>query len=139
MKKIRLLSLCLLYGIICCNHPESDAKKINADEKSVSTPNDTLQVLTNEIPEAMDSIQNNSEIVFKEEEPSKRKHDKKSAGALNLTEESQRDPKSYIIPGFVKNTFVKEGNSYSFKRVVKNNEDTRVGCVEEDMNYLLHL
>lgn len=83
---------------------------------------------TNENIIKPDSTKNESATVFSVNEQTKKKRDKKPEEVDFLTEAVKREEQNYIIPGFVRNVFIKDGNNYQFKRVVKQNEDRRVGC-----------
>jgi hypothetical protein len=128
MKKIQLLTILSFSGLIACNNPETDSEKLIHNENNMPTQNDKNKVLTNETITELDSTKNNSTTVFSVSEQTKKKRDKKPAEVDFLTEGFQRDEKNYIIPGFVRNVFIKDGNNYYFKRVVKQDEDSRVGC-----------
>jgi hypothetical protein len=128
MKKIKLLSILYISGLLACNNPEKNSEKLILNEKNLSTQNDKLKVLTNETITELDSNKNYSRTVVSVNGQTNKKQDKTAAKNDFLIESVQRDEKNYIIPGFVRNEFIKDGNNYYFKRVVKQEEDSRVGC-----------
>jgi hypothetical protein len=128
MKKIQLLSILLFYGLIACNNSEKASEKLILNENSIPTQNDKNKELANETITELDSTKNNSTKVFSASEQKKEKRNKKTAEVDFLTEDVQLDEKNYIISGFVRNTFIKNGITYYYKRIVKNDEDSRVGC-----------
>jgi hypothetical protein len=128
MKKIQLLTLLLFSGLIACNNPETASEKLNLNEKNMPSHNDKNKEIANETITELDSTKNNSSAVFSVSEQKKEKRNKKTAEVDFLTENVQHDEKNYIISGFIRNIFIKDGSTYYFKRVVKNDEDSRVGC-----------
>lgn len=128
MKKIQLLTLLLFSGLIACNNPETASEKLNLNEKNMPSHNDKNKEIANETITELDSTKNNSSAVFSVSEQKKEKRNKKPAEVDFLTEDVQYDEKNYIISGFIRNIFIKDGSTYYFKRVVKHDQDTRVGC-----------
>ena len=127
MKKTQFLAILSFSGLIACNTPETYSEKLILIENNLPTQIDTNKVLTNEIISELDTTKNKSTTVFSVSEQTKEKRDKKPAELDFLTEGDQLNEKDYIIPGFVKNEFIKKGNTYYFKRIVKKDEDSRVG------------
>lgn len=124
MRKIQLLFILSFCGLISCNNPETDSEKTILHENNIPTQNDKNKVLINESITELDSTKNNNTTAFSDSEQTK----KKRVAVDLLTESVQGDEKNYINPGFVRNVFIKDGNNYYFKRVVKQDEDSRVGC-----------
>jgi hypothetical protein len=128
MKKIQFLTILSLSGLIACNNPETASEKLILNENNIPTQNDKNKELANEIITELDSTKNNSTNGFSVSEQKKEKRNKKPAEVDFLKEDVQLDEKNYIISGFVRNIFIKDGNTCYFKRVVKHDEDSRVGC-----------
>ena len=128
MKKIQVLTILFLSGLVGCNHPETASEKLILNENNMPTQNEKNKELANETITELDSTKKNRINVFSESEQKKEKRYKKPAEVDILTEDVQLEEKNYIISGFVKNKFIKDGHTYYFKRVVKHDEDMRVGC-----------
>ena len=128
MKKIKLLSILSISGLIACNNPNKNSEKLILNEENMPTQNDKRKVLTNEPIIELDSNKNYSHTGVSVIGQTNKKQDKTAAKNDFLIEGVQRDEKNNIIPGFVRNEFIRDGNSYFFKRVVKQDEDSRVGC-----------
>ena len=128
MKKIQLLTILSFTGLIACNNPETNSEKLMLQKNIISAQNEKSEVIINETIKEPDSINNNSATVFSVSEQKKKKRDNKSEEVDFLTEGVKREEQNYIIPGFVRNVFIKDGKNYHFKRVVKQAEDSRVGC-----------
>jgi hypothetical protein len=128
MRKIQLLTILFFSGLIACNNPETASEKLILNENNIPTPNDKNKELANETITELDSTKSNSTNVFSVSEKKKEKRNKKPAEVDFLTEDVQIDDKNYIISGFVRNIFIKDGSTYYFKRAVKHDEDSRVGC-----------
>jgi hypothetical protein len=128
MKKIQFLTILSLSGLIACNTPETVSEKLILIENSVPTQNDKKKELANETITELDSTKKNSINALSVSEYKKEKRNKKTAEVNFLKENVQIEEKKYIISGFVRNIFIKDGNTYYFKRVVKHDEDSRVGC-----------
>ncbi len=60
--------------------------------------------------------------------PSKKKSSKSDDEPVEVSETKSNDPSNYIIPGSVRNTFTRSNDNIDFTRIVKNEEDRRVGC-----------
>ena len=128
MKKIQLLTILLFSGLIACNNPETASEKLILNENNMPTQNNKNKELANETITELDSTKNKSTNAFSVSEQKKEKRNKKPAEGDFLTEEVQHDEKNYIISGFIRNIIIKDGSTYYFKRVVKHDQDTRVGC-----------
>ncbi len=92
------------------------------------TQNDKNKELANVTITELDSTKNNNTNVFSVSEQKKEKRNKKPVEVDFLTEDVQLDEKNYIISGFVRNLFIKVDSTYYFKRVIKHDEDSRIGC-----------
>lgn len=116
----------LFSGIIACNNVEPVSKKSNFSENNFSTQNDKSKTVTNESIIVLDTTKKVTSAVSLESEQTINKEKKQPEVSDLLTESVQVKEKNHIIPGFVRNTFTKVGNIYSFNRIVKQNEDSRL-------------
>ncbi len=128
MKKIQLLIILLFSELIACKNPETASEKLILKENKMTTQNDKNKELANETITDINSIKNNNTTVFSVSDQKKEKRNKKSAELNLLTEDVQLNEKNHITLGFVRNVLIKEGSNYCFKRVVKQDSDSRVGC-----------
>jgi hypothetical protein len=128
MKKIQLLIILLFSKLIACKNPETAPEKLILIENKVTTQKDKNKELANETVAEINSIKNNNTTLFLVSEQKMENRNKKSAAVNFLTEDVQLNQKNPIASGFVRNVLIKEGSNYCFKRVVKQDSDSRVGC-----------
>jgi hypothetical protein len=128
MKKIQFLCLILFIGIIACNSPTTDAEKIIPQKEINTAQNNKKEELKHETIIPIDSTVNITNTVLSMPKQTKLKSIAKSEEVAFLTEGSAPPEQNNFIPGFVRNEFYKVGNNYYFKRKVKQDEDSRVGC-----------
>jgi hypothetical protein len=128
MSKTQVLTILFLIGLIACNNSDSNSEKAVINENNMPANNDTFKEIAQEIILELDSSKNNKTNLFSVSELPKKKLEMKPTEVFLLAESVQPDKKSYIISGFVRNVFVKDGSNYHFKRIVKQDEDSRVGC-----------
>jgi hypothetical protein len=128
MKKIQLLIILLFSKLIACKNPETASEKLILIENKVTTQKDKNKELANETVAEINSIKNNNITLFLVSEQKMENRNKKSAAVNFLTEDVQLNQKNPITLGFVRNVLIKEGSNYCFKRVVKQDSDSRVGC-----------
>lgn len=126
MKGKQLLTLLSIFGLVACNNPEKEKLILN----KVTFPVQKGKYEAPKIAEIKKPIttKKDSTSLFSIRKQKKQKRVQKSEEVDLSIEGFKREEQNFILPGFVKNTFIKNGNSYYFKRVVKQEEDRRVGC-----------
>ena len=128
MKKIPLLTILLSSGMVACSNSERASERWILYENNRRSQHDKNKELEKETISELDSTRHNTTHMFSESEQKQEKRKKNSATIEILTEDVQLDQKNHIVSGSVRNAFIKTGSTYFFKRVVKHDEDSRVGC-----------
>jgi hypothetical protein len=128
MNKTQVLNILFLIGLIACNNSESNSEKAVINEITMPANIDTIKVLANETISELNLSKKNSSNLLSVNEQTKEKPVMKSKQVDFLIEGVQPNEKNHIISGYVRNVFRKESSNYYFKRVVKQDEDSRVGC-----------
>jgi hypothetical protein len=139
MKKIQLLIILLFSKLIACKNPETASEKLILKENKMTNQKDKNKEPANETVAEINSIKNNNTTLFLVSEQKMENRNKKSAAVNFLTEDVQLNQKNPIASGFVRNVLIKEGSNYCFKRVVKQDSDSRVGCsgIESELSFTI--
>ncbi len=128
MSTLQTFNLLLIFGLVSCNMPERNSEKItrNEDFKSNKKVKDTT--LISKTTTDTQTIIKMVDTLLLSHLPSKKKINKKYEDPIEVLSTNFNDPSNYIIPGSVRNTFTRSNDYINFTRIVKNEEDKRIGC-----------
>ncbi len=118
----------LILGLISCNSPERNSEKLTIKEDFNSNQKAKDTTLMNiKITDTQSNIQKGDTVLLSLSQ-SKKKRIYKYDEAVAVSETKLNDPSDYIIPGSVRNTFTRSNDNIVFTRIVRNEEDKRIGC-----------
>lgn len=128
MTMVQSYTILLLIGLISCNSPERNSEKltINQNIKPTEKENDTA-LASAAIRDAQSKKQTTDPVLFHSSH-SEKKRIKKDEESVVESVNNSNNSSYYIIPGFVRNTFTRSNDNINFTRIVKNDEDIRMGC-----------
>ncbi len=139
MNTLPRLTLFLLIGIVSCSTPERNAGKVINAENSLPNKHDVDTVLVHKtVPDIKSNIQIHDTLLSVPLH-SKKKRIKIVENHDLIAADFNADEKSYIISGFSKNKFTKNGKNIDFARTVNSDEDKRVGCSggQKDLSFTI--
>jgi hypothetical protein len=139
LKKRHCLNLIFFVTCLACHHPKKDDKKIIPKKEIEPIQHTEKEVLKQETISQPDTIKNKNARAHHSGVPSNKKSIFKSIAPDLLTEHVENTQQNTIIPGYVKSSFFKDGNSFHFKRKVKMAEDRNVGCSggENELSFII--
>jgi hypothetical protein len=117
-----------LIGMTSCNRAERDSEKLINHEKTLQNQKDrdtTISLKKN--TDIQSNLLTGDTVSFKPSLSKKKKNITVEEPDV-ISDEFQTDETHFIVPGFIRNKFTKNGNSFDFVRTVKFDEDKRIGC-----------
>ena len=128
MKMFQLYTILLIIGLISCNLPERNSEKLTTNQNTKPNEKEKDTALASIAIRDTPSKMQTNDTVLLHPSHSNKKRSKKDEERVEESVGNSNNPSYYIIPGFARNTFTRSNDNINFTRIVKNDEDIRMGC-----------
>jgi len=128
MKMFQSYTILLIIGLISCNLPERNSEKLTTNQNTKPNEKEKDTALASIAIRDTPSKMQTNDTVLLHPSHSNKKRSKKDEERVEESVGNSNNPSYYIIPGFARNTFTRSNDNINFTRIVKNDEDRRMGC-----------
>ena len=128
MSKLKIPFSIVIFGLISCNSVERNSEKTTINEivKTFPINKDTVLTPTKITDPSPKKLATDTVLVYIKQ--TKKKRIKKNEEPITESISAMNEPSYHIIPGSIRNTFTKNNDVFNFSRIVKNDEDRKIGC-----------
>jgi hypothetical protein len=128
MSKLKIHFIILIFGLISCDSAERNSEKTTINDIVKTNPinKDTVLMPTKITDPSPKKLATDTVLLHNKQ--SKKRRIKKNEEPVTESISAMNEPSYQIIPGSIRNTFTKNNDVFNFSRIVKNDEDRRIGC-----------